>query len=89
MVQDLEAAGLLSNAITGLPKVAELIASIPAERRSQALAAVEQSYLKTAQDLGYEGADALQWSSAVMFRLHVEVLQQIEQAHRTRQAPNP
>jgi hypothetical protein len=55
MAQDLEAAGLLSNAITGLPKVAELIASIPAERRSQALAAVEQSYLKQLRTSGMRG----------------------------------
>jgi hypothetical protein len=61
-----------SAAIAGVPKVAELIATIPAEERSRALEAAEKSYLETAHSLGYHDADAQQWVSAVMSRLQVE-----------------
>jgi hypothetical protein len=62
---------VLSAAIAGLPKIAELIATVPAEDRARALQAVEKSYLQTAHTLGYEDADARQWASAVMFRLRI------------------
>jgi hypothetical protein len=45
-------------AIAGIPRVAELIAAIPPEQRATALNAAEQSYQKTAWDLGYEDAAA-------------------------------
>jgi hypothetical protein len=60
---------VLSAAIAGVPRVAELIATVPAEDRSRALEAAEKSYLKTAQTLGYRDAGAQQWASAVMLRL--------------------
>jgi hypothetical protein len=62
---------VLSAAIAGLPKIAELIATVPAEDRARALQAAEKSYLQTARTLGYGDADARQWTSAVMFRLRI------------------
>ena len=61
-----------SAAVAGVPKVAELIANIPAEDRSRALEAAEKSYLETAHALGYQDAEAQQWASAVMSRLRIE-----------------
>lgn len=72
MAAPVEADNILSAVIAGLPKVAELIATIPEEQRPQALDAAEQSYLRTARELGYEGEDALQWVSAVMLKLRLE-----------------
>ena len=43
---------ILSAAIAGVPRVAELIATVSAENRSLALEAAEKSYLKTAHTLG-------------------------------------
>jgi hypothetical protein len=63
---------VLSAAIAGVPRVAELIATVPAEERTRALEAAEKSYLETAHALGYQGADAQQWASAVMSRLRIE-----------------
>jgi hypothetical protein len=62
----------LSAALAGVPKVAEFIATVPAEDRSRALEAAEKSYLETANALGYEDADARQWASTVMSRLRME-----------------
>jgi hypothetical protein len=61
-----------SAAVAGIPKVAELIATVPAEDRSRALEAAEKSYLKTARALGYQDVEAQQWASAVMSRLRKE-----------------
>jgi hypothetical protein len=63
---------VLSEAIAGVPRVAELIATVPDENRSRALEAAEKSYLQTAHTLGYQDADAQQWASAVMSRLLIE-----------------
>jgi hypothetical protein len=60
---------VFSSAVAGLPKVAELIATVPYEDRERAMEAAEQSYLKTARGLGYEEAIALRWAEAVMVRL--------------------
>src|SRR5437588_10534336 len=57
---------VLSAAITGVWRVAELIATVPAENRSRALQAAEKSYLETAHTLGYQDAHAQRWASAVM-----------------------
>jgi hypothetical protein len=62
---------VLSSALAGLPKVAELIATFPLEHRRRALQAAEQSYLETARGLGYREADAVQWATAVMLRLRL------------------
>jgi hypothetical protein len=56
-------------AVSGIPKVAELIATVPAEFRATALVAAEQSYLQTARDLGYAEGTAQQWASAIMSHL--------------------
>jgi hypothetical protein len=69
MALDLENDEVFSAAIEGLPKVVELIATVPEDKRWLALTAAEQSYLQTAQTLGYEGADAQQWASVVMSQL--------------------
>jgi hypothetical protein len=62
---------MLSAAIAGAPRVAEFIATVPAEERTRALEAAEKSYLETAHTLGYQDADAQQWVSAVMSRLRI------------------
>jgi hypothetical protein len=62
---------VLSAAIAGLPKVAELIATAPAEDQARALEAAERSYLQTSHTLGYGDADAREWASAVMVRLRI------------------
>lgn len=76
----IEEDGVLSKVWAGLPRVAGLIAMVPEERRERALEAAEQSYLKTARELGYEEEDALQWVSAVMVRLQGEISDQHEHA---------
>ena len=48
--------------IAGLPKVAELIATVPGEKQELPLEAVEQRYLNTARE----------WAVAVMLRLRAE-----------------
>ena len=55
--------GFLSAAIAGVSRVAELVATIPAEDRSRALEAAEKSYLQTAHTLGYKDAEAELWAS--------------------------
>ena len=72
MTLTLEEDEVLSEAIAGVPRVAERIATLPAEDRSRAIEAAERSYLKTAYTLGYQDAEAQQWASAVMSRLQIE-----------------
>ena len=72
MTLTLDEDDLLSAAIAGVPRVAELIATVPVEERTRALEAAEKSYLETAHALGYQDADAQQWASAVMSRLRLE-----------------
>jgi hypothetical protein len=74
MALDLENDEVFSAAIEGIPKVVELIASVPEAKRSIALAAAEQSYLQTAQILGYEKSDAQHWASTIMFQLEIAFL---------------
>jgi Holliday junction resolvasome RuvABC DNA-binding subunit len=62
--------------LAGIPRVAEVVASIPSEQQSRALDAAESSYRQTLQDLGYEEAPIQGWISAVMFRLRSEVKKQ-------------
>ena len=72
MTLTLDEDDILSAAIAGVPRVAELIATVPAEERTRALEAAEKSYLETAHALGYQDADAQQWASTVMSRLRIE-----------------
>jgi hypothetical protein len=66
MALDLENDEVFSAAIKGLPRVVELIATVPEEKRFVAWCAARRSYLQTAQALGYEENDAREWASAVM-----------------------
>jgi hypothetical protein len=72
MALTLEEDEVFSAAIAGIPKIVELIATVPDENRSRVLEAAEKSYLNTAHSLGYQDADAQQWASAVMSRLLIE-----------------
>jgi hypothetical protein len=63
---------VLSAAIAGVSRVAELLATIPAGDRSRALEAAEKSYLQTAHALGYKDAEAELWASEIMWRLRME-----------------
>jgi hypothetical protein len=65
-LDNLENDEVFSAAIKGLPKVVQLIAVVPEEKRSHALAVARQAYLRTARELGYEESDAQQWASMVM-----------------------
>jgi len=71
MAVDLEKDEVLSSAIEGIPKIAELITTVPDEKRSLALQAAHQSYLQTAQALGYTPTDAQEWASTVMSMLEI------------------
>ena len=74
MALDLENDEMFSAAIEGISKVVEFIATVPEAKRPLVLAAAKQSYLQTAQALGYEEGDAQVWASAVMFQLEVASL---------------
>ncbi len=67
---------ILETAVTGIPRVAEAVASIPEEARAKALAAVESTYRQTMLDLGYEKGPAESWVSAMMLRLQAKVAEQ-------------
>ena len=62
-LDNLENDEVFSAAIKGLPKVVQLIAVVPEEKRSP--------YLRTARELGYEESDAHQWASMVMSLLEI------------------
>jgi hypothetical protein len=72
MALTLEEDEVFSAAIAGIPRIVELIATVPDEDRSRVLEAAEKSYINTAHSLGYQDADAQQWASAVMSRLVIE-----------------
>ena len=74
MAVDLEKDEVLSSAIEGIPRVVELITTVPDEKRSLALEAAHQSYLQTAQALGYAQTDAQEWASTVMSMLEIASL---------------
>jgi len=74
MALDLENDAAFSVAVDGLPRVVELITTVPDEKRALAFAAAQQSYLQTAQALGYEESDAQQWASTVMSILEITAL---------------
>jgi len=70
-LDDLENDEVFSAAVKGLPKVVDLITAVPEEKRSLALAAAQQSYLRTAQAVGYDESDAQQWASALVSLLEI------------------
>ena len=69
MTSTLQEDEVLSAAIAGVPRVAELIATIRTEDRSRALEVAEQSYLETAHAVGYKDDEARLWVSEIMWRL--------------------
>lgn len=64
---------VLKTAIAGIPKIARLIAAIPAKDRTKALDAAKHSYLQSVQNFGYGEAAAQKWVYAVMLCLRTEV----------------
>ena len=84
---DLELDKVLVAAISGIPKVAELIALIPAEDQLLALEAAEKSYLQTAHNLGYEEMGLGDHGSATSTnsqRWHLTPREQIKSPTRAR-----
>ena len=73
-LDDLESDKVFSAAVMGLPKILELIAAIPEEKRSLAFEAAQQSYLRTAQTVGYDESDAQQWASALVSLLEIAAI---------------
>lgn len=67
---------ILEAAVAGIPRVAEVVASVPEADRARALEAAESAYLETVRDLGYEEWPAEAWVSAIMVRLQAEVSEQ-------------
>ena len=67
---------ILEAAVTGIPRVAEAVASIPEKAKAKALVAVESTYRQTMLDLGYEEGPAESWVSAMMLRLQAKVVEQ-------------
>ena len=51
-----------------------MLSNLESAKRSLALAAAQQSYLQTAQALGYEENDAQQWASTMMTLLEIASL---------------
>jgi hypothetical protein len=84
MALTLEENEIFSAAIAGIPRVAELIATVPDDDRSRVLEAAEKSYINTAHSLGYEDTDAQQWASALMSRLLIE-----ENSYKLRMLTSP
>ena len=73
MVSSSEEDRRLETAVGDISRVAELIASFPAEQRATALRAAELSYQQTAQDFGYPEGAAQEWAAAVLSKLRLEV----------------
>jgi hypothetical protein len=68
---------VLQSVILGIPRVAKRIVGLPKEQREKALAAVEQTYLRTATDLDYGESEARDWISAIMDCLRTEVEERV------------
>jgi hypothetical protein len=88
MLSNSEHEEILEATVAGIPKVAELIAAVPAERRAKALDAAKLSYLQTTRDLGYDEVPARKWVSRVMFRLRVEAQKQSAERMRLKMLHN-
>ena len=57
---------VFSAVVEGIPRVVELITTLPPEKRRAALLAAQQSYLQTARTLGYKETEARQWASMII-----------------------
>jgi len=64
---------VLEAAISGIPKIAHMIAFIPPENRASAFGAAERIYLQVAKDLGGAEDLAQNWASAIVLLLRAEV----------------
>jgi Mg/Co/Ni transporter MgtE len=73
MASNLEKEEILEAAIASVPRVAQVIEALSAEDQVRALDAAKQSYLQTAQDLGYAERPAQEWVTEVMFRLRLKM----------------
>jgi hypothetical protein len=82
---------ILETAVTALPRVAQIIAAIPAEQRAKALDAAKYSYLRTVRDFGYGDAATRKWVFAIMRHLQAEVGGAMvkEAAENIRRGANP
>jgi len=67
---------ILEAAVAGIPRIAEVVASIPEGDRGKALDAAARSYRETVRNLGYDEGPIQSWVSAVMLRLQTEVKKQ-------------
>jgi hypothetical protein len=68
---------VLETAIAGLSRVAQAIASMPADDRARSLEAAERSYCETAVGLGYTDGEAQDWAATVTASLRAEVEKQV------------
>jgi hypothetical protein len=67
---------VLETANAGLSRVADAIVSMAPEDRKKALAAAEESYCKTALELGFTEPQAHAWAATVMASLRSEMQKQ-------------
>jgi hypothetical protein len=74
-----------TDAMDGLSRVARAMVALPAEARTKAFAAAEESYRQTARELGYDETEVEEWTAGIMFRLRADVaLIERGKARRTR-----
>jgi hypothetical protein len=62
---------IFSTAMEGMPKVLDLMATVPVAKRAVAWSAAQQGYVQTALRLGHSDRDANQWASAVRCLLEI------------------
>lgn len=73
MARVIQTESVLDAAFAGVSRVAEFIVSLPEEDWQQALTAAEQSYFKTARELGYSEEQALGWASSLLTKVQSEI----------------
>jgi len=59
--------------VDGIPRLVELIATLPPEKYRVALLAAQQSYLQTARTLGYQESQAQQWATIIISMVENEL----------------
>ena len=68
---------VFSAVVEGIPRVAELITTLPLGKHPAALLAAQQSYQQMAKELGYQQTEALQWASVITEMLENAVWRKI------------
>ena len=68
-LNDQENAEFFSAVVEGIPKVVELITSLPREKHPAALLVARQRYLQMAGTHGYQETEAQQWASMIISML--------------------